>query len=36
MNVNINSLKSIYISMLFNDIKLATATGFLIKETIFI
>ena len=32
MNINIHSLKSIYISILFNDIELATATGFLVKK----
>ena len=32
MQVNINSLKSIYISILFNDMELATATGFLVSK----
>lgn len=32
MQININSLKSIYISILFNDIELATATGFLVNK----
>ena len=32
MNININSLKSIYISILFNETELATATGFLINQ----
>lgn len=32
MNININSLKSIYLSILFNEIELATATGFLINQ----
>lgn len=32
MNININSLKSIYISSLFDNTELATATGFLISK----
>ena len=32
MTVNINTLKSIYISIFFNETKLATATGFLVNN----
>lgn len=32
INVNINSVKSVYITIFFNDIKLASATGFLVNK----
>lgn len=32
MNINIHSLKSIYITILFNETQLATATGFLVHK----
>lgn len=32
ITININSLKSLYITLYFNDIKLGTATGFLINN----
>ena len=32
MKVNINSIRSLYIEVYFNDIKLATATGFLVRK----
>lgn len=34
MKININSLKSLYITIYFNEIKLGTATGFLINNMV--
>ena len=32
ITINVNSIKSLYLEILFNDTKLATATGFLVKK----